>query len=156
MSNVYRAYIPTVKWARQAAQRVALSALVTPLAPVTVDSRLVHRKVWAWLWSISATWSAEYDLVATLNGSEVYRQKLAKWDTGGGFDKWFSGFAQVGAQTGTVNEQVFTFIGNSTLFCAVPWRLNLACDTFFIDVRAASGAAAAFDYAIFVQSQQGI
>lgn len=149
ITDVTRAYVPTVKWGFSASQNIPFANMLGQTIRLVVDPRLVHRKVWAWIWS-TGSFSIDYDLVASLNGSEVYRQKLAQ------YPGWYSGLNGVSTLIGSVNEQVFTTLNGTTLYGMSPWRLNITCDHFLLQMNSLTGAAANFDYGLYCQSQAGI
>jgi hypothetical protein len=154
ITDVTRAYIPTVKFGSIANQNVSAANLLggSPYV-LKVDPMLIHRKVWAWIWS-TAAFSLDFDLVALLNNGEVYRQKLAVYNSAGGANRWFSAINLVSTNIGAVNEQVFSLVNGTTLYSISPWRLNITCDTFQLAVNSATGAS--LDYGLYVQSQKGI
>lgn len=160
MSSVFRAYVPTVRFDRATIYQVALAAMPSRVCEVAAQSNLVHRKIWAWLYPTGTPFYFDFDIVGSLNGVEVYRQKLAQWWNVGGAGTglaWVSGFYVVGTSVGAVNEQIFTNIGGGgTIVGVAPWRVNLAADKFYLDIVSVTGAGTAWDAGLFVQSQQGI
>jgi len=165
MPDVFRAYIPTVKWGFNAFQQLSLATLTSlsdprgtypKIVPVLVDPALVHRKVWAWLYSSAGTFALDADIVAMLGGVEVYRQKFVV-STGIQATSWNSGFGSVNTEVGAVNEQVIFTIGTS-LYGASPWRLNITADTFYLAVNVLSNLSGTplYDAGLHIQSQKGI
>ena len=115
--DVKRAYIPTVEW--RESKRIIQEAVATvPALPdhpyvvsVPVSRSVVHRKVWAYFWSASATHSSEVDLVAFLDGKEIYRQPLQRW-ANSGTNRWYSGIAAIGTTYTGIGEQRFGLVSS--------------------------------------------
>lgn len=157
MPRVLRAYIPTCKSVFNHTNQVPLQSpgLVTGMS-LSVPVSLPHRRVWAWGWSVSATWSMQLSFQGLLQGRVVYEQLIINWTTAAVFDKWYSGIDQVVSQIGASNEQIFTQIGGGATFAVSPWRLNLTCDTIALNLLSQTGVAALFDFGLHVTSQQGV
>lgn len=163
MGDVFRAYTPTVKattFLRLVQQNVAgLQAAQNGSAYPDmlfqrVDPKLPHRKIWAYMYSASATYSFDYDLVATLNGRIVYQQKLAQW-ANSGTSRWISGANLLGTGQGLINESAITVV-NTTTVIINPWRINITADQFYLHINAVSPAASLFDMGLMIISQAGI
>jgi hypothetical protein len=163
MPDVFRAYVPTVKvsnfphivQANVAALQAARSDSVYPdMCGVDLDPRLPHRKIYALMYSASATYNFDYDLVATLSGREVYRQKLAQWANAGN-NRWISGAFTLGTNQGGINESIIVLV-NATNVLINPWRINLTCDRMYLHINVVNPAASLFDMGLRVISQAGI
>jgi hypothetical protein len=167
IADVSRAYVPTAQFGYSSFVQKSLANIQAfndstngtypnRILPVKVSPTLVHRKVWAYLISISGTYSTDCDLVATLNGSEVFRQKIVVQNSASVNQKFYFGIAIQSSTVGAQREQLITTVANTTTFGIAPHYLNINCDEFHLAVNALTGAAANWDGGVLVQSQAGI
>jgi len=167
IADVKRVYVPAVEWKRNTFQQASLADIQAlsningkgqypNICRVVIDPTLIHRKVWAWFWSISATWAASIALVGRLKGVQQFEHTIVKWTPQNATDKYVWNFQTSSTLTGSAGEQMFIVINNTTTFGCAPFRLNTGIDELYLRVDSLTGAAAAFDAGISVQSQQGI
>lgn len=167
IADVSRAYVPTAQFAYasfvqqslaniQAFNNTTNGSYPNRILPIKVSPTLVHRKVWAYFVSISGTYSTDVDLVATLNGSEIFRQKIVLQSSAAVNQKFYFGIAVQSANVGAQREQLITTVANTTTFGVAPHYLNINCDEFHLAINSITGAAAAWDAGLLVQSQAGI
>lgn len=154
MADIYRAYNPKVdfkmatSFIAQTTAQVQAIAGYPDLLRLSVPIELIHRKIWVWVWSATGGFAIDFDLVATLSGTEVYRQKIANWP------QWGSNIGVSSNNVGCTNENLITVIGG-TAFGVAPWRFPISCDTFYVHINSIS-AAATYDGQLHVLSQAGI
>lgn len=155
MPSIYRVYQPLVDF-QYAQVYQASSPLVGTQCDITLKPELNHRKVWAIVNTTNATFNLFYDLVAKVNGREVYRQPLARYSSSAGKGKqWYSGFGASSTNVGSPSENLFVKIASSSLYGLSPFRLNLACDEMYLDCVNVTSAGA-IDAYLFCLSQKGI
>lgn len=156
MPNVFRAYQPKVEFDYSVQYQVA-SPLVGVQNKVIVNPTLNHRKVWCIIETTGTTYLKRWDLVATLNGREIYRQPIARYSSAGGQDlSWISGYNGTAGNVGIGNEQIRVNVASTTPYVLSAWRLNLTADLFYLDCLNGVTSNASIDAYLFVQSQAGI
>lgn len=167
IADVSRAYVPTVKFGYgvfvqktianiQAFNDSVNGTYPNRILPVKVDPTLVHRKVWAYFISISGTYSSDVDLVATMNGTEVFRQKIVIQNSAAVNQKLYFNIGPMASNAGAQREQLQTIVAATTTFGICPHYLNINCDEFHLAINTLTGGAAAWDAGVLVQSQAGI
>ena len=125
--------------------------------PVPLDMPL--RCVWpAFACSTGGTaWNISVDLCASLNGQEVYRQKLTDSSK-----TWLSG-ADVGKKWWGLGSNYVLFPSIESvrfLTGGVDWRfspiyLNISCDTFYVNVTTNTGDST-YSGRLWVRSERGL
>lgn len=164
MSTVTRAYIPRAEMKSDSFQQLSLAnvlaltrnaAAYPTILSLYISNNLPHRQIWAWFFSASATWAADVDMVFTLNGVEVYREKIMIYNTAAVLNKFVKNFSAVSSSQGGVPGQLFTWIANNQ-YGAGAFKYNILCDRVFLGVNSVSGAAATFDAGLYVLSQAGV
>jgi hypothetical protein len=162
IADVRRAYTPKCDYQSQTffqqslANIQAMSTYPNKICRVSVVPELVHRKIWAYILSISGTYSHDVDVVCRLHGSEVYRQKLSIQNTAAVNTKYQFCAATMASGVGGQREQLITTVASTTNFGICPLQLNIACDEVSLFINGLTGAAAAWDLGLHVLSQAGI
>lgn len=166
IAEVKRAYVPRCDSVRNQFFQKTLAQIQAfndangtypnQLCPVRLVPSYTHRKVWAYLFSSSATFSVDADVVFYLNNAEIFRQKLHVWSSPATNNQISFGFASVGASpAGSYNESYTTLFGG-TFYVASPHRFNITADRAVICANSLTGAAANFDGTLIIQSQAGL
>lgn len=166
IADVKRAYVPRCDSLRAAFQQKSIANIQAftgslgtypnNLLSLALNPSYNHRKVWAYIFSVSATWSIDLDLVFFLQQSEIYRQKIIVWSSAGANNQFSMGFSLSSTQVAIANETLTTLIANTAVYTASPHRFNIAADRACLDVKSITGGAALFDGLLMIQSQAGL
>lgn len=135
----------------------AMKGFPHQLLSLTVDPTLAFRKLWAWFWSNNASgWHIDFDVVAQSNGAEVYRQKIQHVSAPLAAGFWYSGIKKGLPPNGALEDDIIIYIAN-TAYTVQAFNLNLAADTFFIDLPGAIPEInIPYDAGLIVRSETGI
>lgn len=164
---IQRQYIPRVQTVSNGFQQLntntqiqLLKGFQHQLIQVAVDPLLSFRKVWAWFWSnTNIGWSANVDIVAQLNGAEVYRQKIEDIHIPISAGKWSSGIEPMSSTHGAQQDEHITYINNAVstqAFVITPFKLNITADTFFMDLVLLPTITTPYDAGLIVRSEAGV
>lgn len=155
--KISRQYIPACEFRYDTLYQVA-SPLVGKILPITVAPHFPIRNVWASVVNNSNPGVRVIDLVATLNNEEVYRRRIySKYvDALGNVDSnpakaWGSNSENADVD---VFQQIY-FRVSSGVFAISPMRLNITCDTLYLDCLVATSGST-FDACLFCLSKNGM
>jgi hypothetical protein len=153
-------FVSQSPFTQQTKAQVLATAGYPNFAKCAVNPDMPFRKIW-FLFSpdYSVTVNAvEADLVCTFQGIEKYRQPMlygtAPYIDGKSW--WFGLTSNAARQPGATDEVLVIQIGLG-LYYIHPIRLNITCDTIYINVRNINDTGVAtYDCRLFIQSQRGV
>lgn len=131
------------------------------VCPVRIDPRLIHRKVWVFMFANATTAHfLDADLVFYLKGLEVLRQKFIQWESSGvqGLN-WTLAQTWTGTQQGTYAGMLYVVLAGNVFLPAwfvSPQILNIQADSAAIVINTITGATCVFDALLQIASFQGI
>lgn len=162
--RVNRLYVPQVKTVFTKIGPKPFNQFFPPvLASLAVDPGMPFRDVWAYWQSDqnAAPYFYDVDLVALLDGSEVFRMKLQyqdnNWNTPPGHGTFLININNAGKAN--LTDDILKFDLNATTgWSTAPWRLPITCDTFQIQAGPSIRDSGANNYVAFIQvrSQRGL